>query len=77
MIYTVDMNTLSYFNCLGHQEFENIAHNGLPSLMELERVGWMGRTDGSYPVTTTGAPAVQKNGKSTSRSQIEERCWRH
>ena len=34
------INTPSYFNCLDHQELENIAHNGHGSLMEIERVGW-------------------------------------
>ena len=33
---------LSYFDCLGHQELENIAHNGRGGLMEFE---WVGRTD--------------------------------
>ena len=36
------MNTLSYFDCLDHQELENIAHNGRGNLMEIERVGWDG-----------------------------------
>ena len=46
------MNTLFHYDCLGHQELENIAHDGLRSLMELELVGRMGQT-----VTTSSAPA--------------------
>ena len=49
---TLCMNTLFYYDCLGHQELENIAHDGLKSLMELELVGRMRQT-----VTTTRAPA--------------------
>ena len=49
---TLCMNALFHYDCLGHQELENIAHDGLKSLMELELVGRMGQT-----VTTTRAPA--------------------
>ena len=31
--------TLSYFDCFGHQELENIAYNRRGSLMELDRDG--------------------------------------
>ena len=46
------MTALFYFDCLGHRELRNIAHNGLWELYAVT-VGWMGGcdgTDGSYPV---------------------------
>ena len=45
LAFALRMNTLSYFECLDHQELENIAHNGRGSLIEVERVEWVGRTD--------------------------------
>ena len=36
----VCMNALFYFDCLGHKEFKNIAHNGLWELYAVTRDGW-------------------------------------
>ena len=37
------MNALFFFDCLGHKEFKNIAHNGLWELYAVTwSDGWMG-----------------------------------
>ena len=80
MVYTVDtvdtveklcMNTLSYIDCLCHEELNNILQNGLWELYAVTAVtvNWsVGRMDGwdgidhtlidCYKFTTTRAPAV-------------------
>ena len=44
------MNTLSYFDGLGHQELENIAHGGRGVFIEfVRREGWDGWVKGHTP----------------------------
>ena len=47
------MNTLFHYDCLGHQELENIARDVLRSLIELEWVRRMGQN-----VSTIRAPTM-------------------
>ena len=58
------MNGLFYSDGLGHQELENIAHDGLWEPYAITRmgwIGWMGRTDHTPQTgTTTRAPAALK-----------------
>ena len=39
------MSTISYFDCLGHEELENIAHDGRRVFIEF--VSWQDGMDGS------------------------------
>ena len=56
---TLCMNTIFYFDCWGHQEFKNIAHNGLWELYAVS-TGWNGMDKTPETGTTTRAPALLK-----------------
>ena len=69
---TLCKNTPFSFDCRGHQELRNIAHNGL---WKLYVVTWIGLMGWVIPLTTTKAPAVLIN-EQIGRWVDKQTCWR-